>query len=165
MILGHLTATAALHREARRRWTRFSLALGPLLLGAYLPDLLDKPLNMIFGFSGHSFGHSLFVQLIVFAPLLLLWRSRRAVLIPVAVGAALHLIEDAEGPKELLAPLMGPIPEGPFYNVLEKFVHFYTTSSPLLWIEIVAALYWIVVAVGLWWSRGRDRRLTAPEGV
>src|SRR3954470_8677372 len=114
MVFGHLTVTAALHREARRRSPRFPLALGPLLLGACRPHLPDKPLNMIFGFSGHSFGHSLVVQLLVFVPLLLVWRARRTLLLPLAVGSALHLFEDAEGWKELLAPLLGPIPQAPF---------------------------------------------------
>src|SRR4051812_45818641 len=104
MVFGHLTVTAALHREARRRWTGFPLALGPLVFGAYLPDLVDKPLNMVFGLSGHSFGHSLVAQLIFFGLLLLFWRSRRALLGTVAIGAALHLFEDAEGWHELLAP-------------------------------------------------------------
>src|SRR5438270_7465998 len=91
MVFGHLTVTAALHREARRQWTRFPLALGPLLFGAYLPDLLDKPLNMVFGLSGHSFGHSLAVQVVFFGLLLLCWRSRRLLVGTIAIGAALHL--------------------------------------------------------------------------
>ena len=39
-------------REARRRWKEFPLALGPLIFGAYLPDLLDKPLNNFMGSGG-----------------------------------------------------------------------------------------------------------------
>ena len=46
MILGHLTVTSAGHHLLRRWiWPSFPLAMGPLLVGAYLPDLLDKPLE------------------------------------------------------------------------------------------------------------------------
>jgi hypothetical protein len=66
MVLGHLTVTSAGRRVLQRRWPRVFIPLGPLLLGAYLPDLLDKPLNMAFGLPGRAFGHSLVVELAIF---------------------------------------------------------------------------------------------------
>lgn len=163
MVFGHLTVTAALHRETRRQWPSFPVALGALLFGAYLPDMVDKPISMLTGLSGHAYGHSLAMQALLFGLLLLVLQSHRGWLAAVAAGAALHLAEDAVTLKELWAPFTGPIPDSSPYDLLGNFAHFYSTFSPLLCLELMALLYWLVV--GMKAARERYGRRSPLAGV
>src|SRR5271170_5816174 len=71
MVLGHLTVTAAAKDSLRRLGHPLpGLSMPLLLVGAYLPDLIDKPMAMAFGTSGRGYGHSLVIEGAVFA---LLW--------------------------------------------------------------------------------------------
>lgn len=148
MVLGHLTVTAAGHRLLRESVGAVArLPLWPLLLGAYVPDLIDKPLNNVAGLSGRGYGHSLVVQAPAFAlAWLLLARHRRAV-VAVAIGAALHLLQDWVHLEALLAPLLGPIPQAPHWGFLENLLDFYRRGGPLVWLEVAALTYWLGVAV------------------
>jgi membrane-bound metal-dependent hydrolase YbcI (DUF457 family) len=149
VILGHLTVTAAGHHLIRRHLQpRLVLPLGPLLVGAYLPDLLDKPLAMLTGLAGRGYGHSLVVEAAVFA---VLWpalhkRAPRAVA-ALAVGTLLHLLEDWVRPVVLLAPLLGPIPFEEMEPLLQKLARFYTSGHPLMWLEVASVVYWLIVGV------------------
>ena len=147
MVLGHLTVTSAGRRLVQQRLPRVFVPLGPLLVGAYLPDLVDKPLNLILGLPGRAFGHSLVVEAATFAIAALAFPRRRNVLAPVAIGVAVHLLEDWVSPAVLLAPLLGPIPEAPPWSFVDSFLHFYSSGGPLVWLEIGAVLYWLGVAV------------------
>jgi membrane-bound metal-dependent hydrolase YbcI (DUF457 family) len=144
MVLGHLTVTSAAHRLASRL-PRFAVPLAPLLLGAYIPDLVDKPLKMAFGLQGRGFGHSLVVEAAVFGlATLVLPRSRRF-LGPMALGVAIHLLEDWVEPVVLLAPLLGPLPPTAPSSLLDSVLHFYSGGGPQVWLEVVAILYWLGV--------------------
>jgi membrane-bound metal-dependent hydrolase YbcI (DUF457 family) len=146
MVLGHLTVTAAGQRLAAKR-ARFVVPLAPLLLGAYLPDLVDKPLKLALGLPGRAFGHSLVVEAAVFGlAALALPRSRR-ILGPIALGVAIHLLEDWVEPVVLLAPLLGPLPPAAPWSLLDSFMHFYSGGGPQVWLEVVAILYWLGVGV------------------
>jgi membrane-bound metal-dependent hydrolase YbcI (DUF457 family) len=146
MVLGHLTVTSAGRRLLRRRLPRVFEPLAPLLLGAYLPDLVDKPLNLILGLPGRAFGHSLVVEAAVFAIAALVFPRWRNVLAPLAAGVAIHLLEDWVTPVVLLAPLLGPIPEAPPWSFVDSFLHFYSGGGPLVWLEVASVVYWLGVA-------------------
>src|SRR5262245_12502009 len=114
MIFGHLTVTAAVyHVVAPRGGPTRALPLAPLLLGAYLPDLLDKPIAIVTGLSGRGYFHSLVVEAVLVA--LLAWplRRRRRVWAALGVGVLAHLLEDWVPLDVLLAPLLGSIPDTP----------------------------------------------------
>lgn len=159
MILGHLTVTAAGHHLIRHRlWPACPIALGPLLVGAYLPDLLDKPIAMFTGLAGRGYGHSLLVQAAFFALAWAALRRRRALLLPLALGALLHLLQDWVRLEVLLAPLLGPIPLQPMEPLLQKLVRFYTSGSPQMWLEAAAVGYWLGVGAVRGVARGARRR-------
>ena len=145
MVLGHLTVTSAGRRLLQRRVPSLFVPLGPLLLGAYLPDLVDKPLKLVFGLPGRGFGHSLVVEGVAFALATLVFPRFRAVLGPVALGVAIHLLEDWVEPVILLAPLLGPIPPPAPWSLLDSLMHFYSAGGPQVWLEVAATLYWLIV--------------------
>jgi membrane-bound metal-dependent hydrolase YbcI (DUF457 family) len=146
MILGHLTVTSAAHRILKRHVApSLVIPLGPLLVGAYLPDLVDKPLAFATGLAGRGYGHSVVVQAALFAAIAWPLRRHARVVAAVALGALLHLLEDWEPIAVLLAPLLGPIPYVPQMPLLDKIVQYYTSRSPQMWIEVVALVYWLAV--------------------
>ena len=146
---------------------RFSV-LGPipvglLLLGAYLPDIVDKSLSLLIGLSGRGYAHSLVVQLVAFGCLAAVLPRHRAGLAPVWLGAHLHLAEDWVNPEVLLAPLLGPIPWD-IWDPMESVFGFYLRGGPLVWLEAAAVLYWLCVGMrALATPGGRDEaRDTGP---
>jgi membrane-bound metal-dependent hydrolase YbcI (DUF457 family) len=156
MVLGHLTVTSAGRRLLQQRVPRVFIPLGPLLLGAYLPDLVDKPLNLILGLPGRAFGHSLVVEAVAFTLAALVFPRWRTVLAPLALGVAIHLLEDWVNPVILLAPLLGPIPAAPPWSFVDSFLHFYSGGGPLVWVETAGVLYWLGVAASLAIGRSRS---------
>jgi hypothetical protein len=158
VILGHLTVTAAVHREARRVWPSLPLGAGALLFGAYLPDLLDKPIELVSGLSGRGYGHSIVVQGVVLGLALMCLRRHRAVVGTIALGAAIHLVEDWVEARVLLAPLLGAVPFRPPRDFLESLRRYYTSASVFVGLEAAATVYWLGVAV----ARLVRRRHTSP---
>lgn len=146
MVLGHLTVTSAGRRLVQRWRPRVAIPLGPLLFGAYLPDLVDKPLNMALGLPGRAFGHSLVVETAAFTLAALALPGWRRVIAPLGLGVAIHLLEDWVDPVTLLAPLLGPIPPAPPWAFVDSFMHFYSGGGPLVWLDAAAVLYWLGVA-------------------
>lgn len=160
MVLGHLTVTAAGYRILRARLSVVSrIPLGALIVGAYSPDLVDKPLNHVTGLSGRGYGHSLTVQAVVFGLAWLLLRRHRLWVLAMAMGAAIHLTEDWVGAAVLFAPFLGPIPPAPRWGFLDSMIYFYSRGGPLVWLEIAAVLYWLAVAL----RRPAGER-AAPDG-
>jgi membrane-bound metal-dependent hydrolase YbcI (DUF457 family) len=146
MVLGHLTVTTAARRLLGKRFPSISaIPLGPLLAGAYLPDLVDKPLNRLVGLAGRGYGHSLVVEGVTFGFLWLLLARHRVVVSAVALGVGAHLLEDWVNPRILLAPLLGPVPMAPRWAFVDSLLHFYRSGGPQVWLEIAAAAYWLAV--------------------
>jgi membrane-bound metal-dependent hydrolase YbcI (DUF457 family) len=148
MILGHLTVTAAGYRlgAARSGWL-VRLPLPLIIVGAYLPDLIDKSLNWTLGLSGRGYAHSIVVQVMAFSALAALAPRRRRWTAAVALGAAVHALEDWVELTVLLAPLLGPIPVAPDWGFWASIVGFYRGGGPQVWLEVAALVYWTAVGV------------------
>jgi LexA-binding, inner membrane-associated putative hydrolase len=162
VVLGHLTVTAAVHREVQRHWPALPVTLGVLLVGAYLPDLLDKPIGFATGLSSRGYGHSI----VVIATLgsfgrLLNPRHRRLVGV-LALGAVVHLLEDWVEARVLFAPLLGAIAVVPRRNIWEGLLAYYRSGSALVWMEGIAIVYWVAVGIARL-ARGHEPR-TASSG-
>jgi len=106
MIIGHLTTTYALAGPLGRRFPALN-NVPPLLLGAYLPDLVDKPLYLLTGIPGRGPGHSAVLLAVAFYMLIRALPSLRHLLIPLAAGAFLHLAQDLASPVVFLWPFLG----------------------------------------------------------
>jgi len=114
-------------------------ALPLCILGAILPDLLDKSLAMlfpeVFG-SGRTIGHSLFFVAIIFVAGVLLWQYRKTLLgIAFACAIFSHQILDAMWtvPSAWFYPLSGPFPT---YMIPDYVGHYF-------WLEILNPSEWV----------------------
>ncbi len=161
MVLGHATVTAAGHRILASKWPRvLGIPLGTLLLGAYLPDVVDKSLSLLLGLSGRGYAHSLLVQVLALGGLWLLLPRRHRQLLVLGLGSGLHLLQDCVKLKVLVAPLLGPIPPGRF-DPVESVWSFYGRGGPLVWLEVAAVVYWVAVAArGMLWPSQATREET-----
>lgn len=102
MILGHITCTYIAYRVLYSRGVR--LVLSAFLIGAVLPDVIDKPLLILFGLEPHGVGHSILVLLPVFGLYFLFLRNRYLVLTSLLLGILMHLIEDLYAYEYLFWP-------------------------------------------------------------
>jgi membrane-bound metal-dependent hydrolase YbcI (DUF457 family) len=118
-----------------------------LVLGAYLPDIVDKPLALLTGLSGRGYAHSLVVQALVFGVLFVVARCHTRPLAALALGSVLHLLQDWPPLGVVLAPLLGPIPHEPAATFLARILRFYTTPGAQLALECAAVLYWLAAGV------------------
>ncbi len=133
-LLGHLGLTLALVVGARR-WVDVRVDYRLLLVGALLPDLIDKPLSLIFGIGGRNFAHTLVFALALTA-LFLLLRPRSSsksgagmwtvAVLALAIGTWTHLLFDRMWalPEILLWPFLGlAFPLDPFdlFSLLEGY--------------------------------------------
>lgn len=114
-ILFHLVCGLVIGYLLADRFRSMSLIL-PCIVGALLPDLVDKPLGLLvlsasMG-SGRIFSHTLlFLLLLLIAGLVLRSRYRAPGLLAVAIGVASHQVLD----------LMWEMPETWFYPFLGQF--------------------------------------------
>ena len=124
MIIGHLTTTYALAGPLGRRFPALR-NIPPLLVGAYLPDLIDKPIYFLTGFPGRGLGHSAILLTIAFYLLIRGLPSRRGLLIPLAAGAFLHLAQDLASPRVFLWPFLGGWENPGSMPLIEIFKRYY----------------------------------------
>lgn len=132
-------------------------ALPLCILGAILPDLLDKSLAMlipgVLG-SGRTIGHSLLFCAVIGASALVLWKYRHTLLgVAFACAVFSHQILDAmwSVPSTWYFPLMGPFS---VFIIPDYVGHYFwlEVSSPSEWVFASASLIIIVL-----WS------LSSPE--
>lgn len=156
-----LLAWETLRRLLPRR--RFPVA-APLavLVGALLPDLVDKPLgHLVLGWgTGRLFAHTaLFVLLLALAALSLRRRAPRlsGVLAAFSFGSLAHLVLDRmwSASEVLWWPLLGPMPHGAWAPIRYLTTPF--TSPWVLAMEAVGLLLLALLWPGL---RGRLARVT-----
>ncbi len=137
---------------------RGDLRVIPLaVLGAVLPDLIDKPLGLLFLSYGRTFAHSLaFAVLLLALGAFLYWRTRSPLGIALAAGVLSHQVLDLMWmePAAWFWPFSGqfppPDPEPLLSNLLRDF------TQPAEWIFAVAS-----VSIGLVFA-GRRVGTAAP---
>ena len=87
-----------------------------VLVGSSLPDIIDKPVFLLFGntvtLSGRDYAHTLLFTLVLLIGGLALLRYRRSWLLTLSLSCFIHLILDQMWDYSviLLWPLLGPLP-------------------------------------------------------
>lgn len=148
MYAGHLTVTYAVRGAAMGKAPALR-PLYPLLLGAMLPDLVDKPLCLLAGWPPRGIAHSAVVLAIGFYLLFRLMPRHRILLAAVAAGAAFHLIEDWPYPHIFAWPLLGGWEYFPLQDIGENMLSFYRGEPHPYMLAVEAAswpfclYYWI----------------------
>ncbi len=162
MYAGHLTVTYAVRGMAGGRAPVLK-PLAPLLVGAFLPDLIDKPLCYFFGLPPRGVGHSALVLAFMFLCLFRLSPRRRPFLFALAAGAAFHLAEDWPFAQTLLWPLLGGWDYYPLFSLDEGLLTYYTGQRHPYMLVFEAASWPLCT---YYWLRARlaadDRSATAP---
>ncbi len=161
-MLGHLGFTLIAGRLLRPfAWTGQRFPVHLLLLGALLPDIIDKPLGHgILGWdNGRLWAHTLLFVLALGA-----WAWMRASprLGALALGAGLHQLQDQlpwGDPASWLWPLGGAFPRGLSPGLPDWIAAL--TSDPYIWASEGIGLLALIVLIGLpslglgrqWWHR------------
>ena len=114
LLFAHLGLTLAAARP-------FKAALGYVLLGSILPDIIDKPLGeLIFGTPamGRTVCHTLLFLMLLSAAA---YYSRDSRLSSLAGGVAAHFLLDTiwSSPRTFLWPLLGAFPRAPDLSALD----------------------------------------------
>ncbi|MBI4303541.1 MAG: metal-dependent hydrolase [Chloroflexi bacterium] len=84
-------------------------------LGSLLPDIIDKPLWLLFGndisLSGRDYAHTLLFNLLLLAAGLVLVQRRKPWLLVLSFSSFMHLVFDElwQVPATLFWPLLGPL--------------------------------------------------------
>ncbi|HEX9854697.1 MAG TPA: metal-dependent hydrolase [Acidimicrobiia bacterium] len=169
MLLWHLGATTAIVRYAFRD-ERMDLRL--LFVGAILPDLVDKPVALIFFDSLRStrlIAHCLLAATVAMIAVLMATRRGRPRKrwMPLAVGMLVHLFLDGmwSDPETLWWPMLG-LDFSPNIAASAGTYLGSLLTNPIVWIEeLLGAAYlaWLYVRGGL---GGREvRRRFLADGV
>lgn len=162
MILGHLTCTYLVYRALEKKGIR--LILPALLIGAYLPDVIDKPLSLLVALQPHGMGHSFLVLLLLFTPLILLLKNYRGIVATVGFGCFLHLLGDSGENNSILWPLAGDIGlKGEGFSFSRAFYNYYIqhTFPGTLLIEVLSILGCIFLIA---YERIKSRCIKFDEG-
>ncbi len=129
------------------------------LFGALLPDLLDKPLELL-GVApvGRTIGHSLLfaIPLVASVWLLLRRRSHERIAVAFAIGYGSHLASDVpwhllSGDYDELGFLLWPITPMPEYTGTKSLGAVFGVEITTLWVEVVI----LFAGIALWWHDGR----------
>lgn len=129
------------------------------IVGAALPDLLDKP-PWLFGVVdvGRTVGHSLLfaIPVVVAGWLLARSRDRRPLGVAFAIGYASHLATDVPwhliaGEFDELGFLLWPITPMPAYTGTKPLASAGGLEITTLWLEAVI----LAAGIALWWTDGR----------
>ncbi len=128
-----------------------------LLIGSLLPDIIDKPLGIVFFpeifHNSRIVGHTLFFLLMLVAAALLFFRkNHKNVFIMLSIGVCMHLILDAmwHEPRTLLWPAYGFIfTYKDLTGWLASIIHDMFTDTVVYVCEIIggAILLWFAVVV------------------
>jgi membrane-bound metal-dependent hydrolase YbcI (DUF457 family) len=129
-----------------------------LLIGALLPDIIDKPLGQLFFreslSSGRIFSHTLlFLVVITLAGLYLYRRRTKLWLLVLAFGTLIHIILDQmwQTPQTLLWPLLGfTFPKEDITGWLPDTFNALITDPAIYIPELIGAVIIIWFAWMLW---------------
>jgi inner membrane protein len=134
-----------------------------LLVGALLPDIIDKPLGLFLIGSGRSYAHTLaFTLILALAGAVLYLNRRRTWLLALAFGSICHLVLDSmwTNPRTLLWPFyVQTLPAGPSTTVVWTLPSAPKTNWLVLWgsqfathpgIDVGEAVGLIILILFLW---------------
>jgi hypothetical protein len=158
--LGHAMLPAGAVHLLQRRGHLAGWDVRVVMLGALLPDFVDKPLSwlgLVEARHGHWVGHSLLAALALLA-LALALRSRAPRGLALAAGTATHSLLDRlpwTEPQAWLWPLLGPFPQGSFGDPLASLA----SSAWMLGGEVLGA----AVLAWLAWDALRDRSAASSQ--
>ena len=124
MILGHLTVTYVAGKRFEKAYP-FLARTPALIFGAFLPDLVDKPLAMVSEIPGRGVFHSAVVLSLLFLALAIAFPRWRETVLAVGAGAFLHILEDMPGPVIVFWPLLGAWPHVELTGLVEKLIDYY----------------------------------------
>jgi hypothetical protein len=136
-----------------------------LLVGSLLPDIIDKPLGLIFFREaidyGRIYAHTLlFLTLITIVGILLYRLKRRKWLLTLAFASAGHLVLDLmwKTPAILFWPLLGTsFPREDSTDYLAQLITDFLTQPDVLWGEVAGALVALVFGIMLLSRKNRLR--------
>ncbi len=159
MIAGHFTVTFAV-RGALKDKLPVLRPLYPLLLGAVLPDMVDKPVWQLLGGPPRGIAHSVAALALGFYILFRLIPRHRTMLATAAVGAAFHLIEDWPYPYIFAWPLLGGWEFFPLKDIGDTISVFYKgeTHPYLLAVEVAS---WPLCIY--YWMKSRLPSIAVPD--
>ncbi len=135
-------------------WISRSLDARFLLLGAVLPDIIDKPWGLLLMkpsiASGHFLCHTLLFAFILFAIAVISRGRTKKAMFALAIGTSFHLLLDYswQDPHTLFWPLLGwqfdRGTSGSFMQASQDAVKWLVTSPDFVWGEIVGGLLLLV---------------------
>jgi membrane-bound metal-dependent hydrolase YbcI (DUF457 family) len=162
MILGHLTVTYSVAVPFKKRFPDLAVT-GGILLGAVLPDILDKPVSMIWGTPSRGAGHSAVVMGLVSYILIAAFPARCKFLVSVGAGLLLHLLEDMVTLNQLFWPLLGPWTYQPGAGLMEKLLDYYVrVKSPVSFLVEIASYPFFLLFAFREIKKARDEKYKAP---
>ena len=120
------TPTFGLRRKIKERIGNVDYRL--VIIGSLLPDIIDKPIFMLFGgahLSGRDYAHSLLFNVLLFTGGLLLTRKKKSWLIVLSLSSLAHLLFDQIwiDPVTLWWPLLGPLLPGNRSSFVTDVLH------------------------------------------
>ena len=123
-----------------------------VLIGALLPDILDKP-SWLVAFSdvfpsGRAYGHTFLLNMVLFVCGLILIKYKQSWLLIISLGSMLHLILDQmwKNPVVLWWPLLGPLPSVEITGWMSGIIH-RLFSNPGIYIPEIVGLI-IILLIG-----------------
>ncbi len=140
LLFGHLGVSIGIGYLIEKKF-KIKVDYKLLALGALLPDIIDKPLGLIFLpiHNGRIYAHTL-----LFLFILTMLSLKIEKLQYVALGDALHLLEDRMWmqPTTLFWPLLGNFPSGKinFSSFIQMILSEYTPSLTYTFISEVVGL-------------------------
>jgi len=170
-LFGHIDVTLGVFFGLDTFIPQLKMIIDPkyLVIGALLPDLIDKPLGRVIFAStianGRIVGHTLLFSIFIFLMGLYLYEKRRDVRVfSLAIGSFFHLMEDQmwKTPKTLFWPLLGlRFPKdytdnsGIWYLIreLENSFTFHFSQSAIpeivgMGVIVILSLNWLIKRLG-----------------
>jgi membrane-bound metal-dependent hydrolase YbcI (DUF457 family) len=155
MIFGHFALASLAKQTVFQRQNSLLL-----MFAAVMPDLLDKPANLLLGLPGRGIGHSLVMLLILVA---LTWivcsrlKLNSDFILPGTVMWLSHLAGDFIAPKVFFWPFLGDLDPPQSFQLWEKIRNFYLAgiAPEQLWLEALC----ISAALALWFYKSVIPRL------
>lgn len=126
-----------------------------VVLGSFLPDVIDKPIFLLIGggasLSGRDYAHTLLFNLVILIGGLVLIRYRKSWLLILSLSSFMHLILDQmwNSPEVLFWPLLGPLTKGETAGWLSDRLQGLFSSPEVYITEIIGFLIVLLFAYRL----------------